>query len=346
MSDGEMSELFIIGAGFSKAISGNMPIMKNLAKFVQEQIGQLPGSQEALRMYKKLASDPEYLLTYLFQELPSKASEDIHLDKSAFITLSRLIANYIAKREKEILALPLWARQFIEYIHEKEFIVATFNYDTVLERLSAKLKDKDKDNSLITNASIYRMPLIPLSTRMNAMEGTTYTFFHQRTYRLLKLHGSVNWFYAGDENIKGQQVYYTDVLPDAVGLEPSEQLMGISSMDLTPLIIPPVAEKSSFYSTQLVKVLWSEFRDGIRKARDIYCVGYSLPRTDLTTSLFLSSVVDDYKDKTIHIVNPATGTEKEKLIENYSFVFGKQPQELADKYLPSVEKMVDNLRKV
>ena len=117
----------------------------------------------------------------------------------------------------------------------------------------------------------------------------------------------------------------------------------MNSLDLTPLIIPPVADKSTFYQTRLVKVLWGEFRKAIEQADEIYCVGYSLPKTDLTVRLFLRSTAEA-KHRTVYLVNNATGVAKEELLANYKEVF--KGCDVDERYLGvpnAVESMVRGL---
>lgn len=177
--------------------------------------------------------------------------------------------------------------------------------------------------------------------------------------KLLKPHGSINWYFAGDENVPGQQVFYMEVgsktpsqdLSSNVDEDESgsaadtwvtEDVLKTNKKDLIPLIIPPVAEKSAFYGTKLVRVLWTEFKRTIQEASEIYCVGYSMPKTDLTVRIFLSTAAD-YYDKAIHIVNDAKDEKKRRLIENYSEVFRRDAQELGDNYIDSLRQMVNML---
>ena len=76
-------------------------------------------------------------------------------------------------------------------------------------------------------------------------------------------------------------------------------------------------------------------------ADEIYCIGYSLPKTDLTMGLFLSSL--SLKDKTVYIVNNAQADQSEKLLERYKEVF--TDCNLSDKYLRNdcIESMVNDI---
>ena len=136
-----MSKLFILGSGFSKAVSERMPTIGELGTYIRDKIQELPTDQE---VYERLISAPmniEGLLTYLYQEMPWKTPEQTLSDKAAFVTISKLIVECIEEREKEVYEereeIPTWAEDFVVYLHKEEAIIATFNYDTILEGLSA-----------------------------------------------------------------------------------------------------------------------------------------------------------------------------------------------------------------
>lgn len=341
-----MSKLFILGAGFSKAISKDMqtgcimPTMKELGKHVKSRIREFPGNSE---IYERLLSDPnnvEDLLTYLYEAGPWKSADEIYLHKSAFLVLSNIIADHISELEQEVFQAepPEWAREFIQYVHQKNFTVATFNYDTILERLSV-MYIRQEDNQRIDIEDLYQAPISNLATRTGSWYlGVSY----QKTYRLIKLHGSINWYFSGDENIPRQEVYYSDVFridgPSRPGVQRYIHSVERNKKDLIPLIIPPVAGKTPFYSIQLVRVQWQMLRSAIEEADEIYCAGYSLPRTDHTARMFFSTVTNS-KAKKIHIVNLKKGSDN--LISNYRQAWGNC--ELIADYLSDgnpIEQMV------
>ena len=321
-----MQKLFILGTGFSKAVSCKMPTMKELGEHLESKIKMLSDGDRIHGIYKGLSPDPknpdcERLLTYLFQAMPWKSPAEVKRDKAAFIEISSLIVDYIIDCEEEAFEKnpEPWTAQFVEYLHNEQSTVATFNYDTVLERLSSDLEKLEDDPHFthgrrVTTFSIYKAPIAHLHMRTASGAFLTNGDDYAQTYRLLKLHGSVNWYFPGDENVPGQQVYAIEVH----GKSPRKQLDSESAKrngrDLVPLIIPPVAEKTVFYGTTFVGKQWQEFRQAIRDAEEIYCVGYSLPKTDLTTGLFFSTVMNKCGKK-VYIVN--LETDSDDLIENY-----------------------------
>ena len=93
-------------------------------------------------------------------------------------------------------------------------------------------------------------------------------------------------------------------------------------------------------------ILWNVFRQAIQDATEIYAVGYSLPKTDLTMSLFLAAATaTGGKERTVYVVNSASGPDAEELLENYKQTF--EGCDMDKQYLgrpDSVQQMVADLR--
>jgi hypothetical protein len=187
----EMKKLFILGSGFSKSISNHMPTIIGLSEFIEKNMDQIPGDHEIIC---RLISDPEKLLSYLYQPMPWKSEEEVYMDKASFIILSKIITTYIIDCEERAFGegVPKWSFDFVEYLHRNECTTATLNYDTFIERLARDLKPFDKESSekeSIDTSNLYRMPLASIRGRGNFTWGIKW----YKTLSLLKLHGSINW---------------------------------------------------------------------------------------------------------------------------------------------------------
>ena len=314
-----------------------MPTVTELAEYIKSKINLIPGDYE---VYKSLVDDPENLLSYLYQPMPWKKDEESLIDKAAFINITTMITNYIKECEELSIknGIPEWSFRFVEYLHRNSLTIATLNYDTLIERISRPLMVLDENEERdIDTSNFYRMPLMKISGRTNFLWGIEW----YETYLLLRLHGSINWYFYGDEALNGQQVYDVPVESDSPITDIQNETSNL--IDLVPLIIPPVSEKTAFYRTKLVRSLWSVFRESIEKAKEIYMIGYSIPKTDLTMRMFLSSFGCKNKP-VIYIVNNATGKASEELLNNYRGVFSGCT--IDTKYLGipnAVEVMVNDL---
>lgn len=288
--------LFLLGSGFSRAVSQEMPTVGELREYLHETVPRLRAYDPAMA---RLIHDPEMLLSYLMQRGPWKAPGEAEADYGAFLELSSRLGSFIRECETRAFKTPApsWAKEFASLLHLSKSTVVTLNYDTVLERLSRHLETPD--GRAVRTADLYGLPLAHLAQRTAG-----YSYYpRSETYRLLKIHGSTNWYYTGDNSFAAQQVYYVEVNSDSPETDDGDiaDLLNQNTPDLTPLIVPPVSEKASLYSTRLLRILWSEFRNAVDAADELFLVGYSFPPSDYTMSMFLSSL--DFAGKTVEIVN-------------------------------------------
>jgi len=373
--------LLILGSGFSKAVSEKMPVVRKLADELKKEIKRDDTELKALNdpQYKHLLNDPELLLTYLSQDQPWKKPDETHGDRALFLRVSKWLAKYI--EECEDLAfksdIPKHIVDLAQWLHKTKTPVITFNYDTVLERVCYLnvIVDTDifdprtlnwtKKLLPLCEYNLYQMPLAMIPHRTGPVSPPP----PQISFHLVKLHGSINWFYSGGEQFPGEQVYFRSVDSKS----PSDDMTGLDNLarrvieligepvpppppfdlkteinkllsDKTPLIIPPVAEKSRFYSNQAIRSLWGKAREHLKQAEEIYCIGYSLPDTDLTTKLLFQTACAG-QAKTVYIVNNAVNC-KDSLLRRYWDAF-PQRTTIKDDYIreDAVEAMVDNLCK-
>lgn len=310
-----MSKIFILGAGFSKAVSSQMPILSELS----QQALAADNLPVKLKYVEALQDDIEQLLSYLYQEMPWETSSEAHFGRGLFSYLTERITEVINQAEEKAFAQepPQWAEEFVRYLHRNKVTVITLNYDTIVETLATIITHETSPGHwrAIPTANFYRLPIAPILSRTLTLHSTETV----ETFRLLKPHGSVNWYLAGEDIFSGHQVFSKPVrnLKADNGWKYEEEAR-INQSDLVPLIIPPVAEKSVFYRTRIVRLMWSEFRKAIENATEIYCIGYSLPKTDLTMRLFLRAHTYN-SGKIVHLVNRAQGIEELK--QNYEQVF-------------------------
>lgn len=90
----------------------------------------------------------------------------------------------------------------------------------------------------------------------------------------------------------------------------------------TPCIVPPVADKSEFFSNfPFLQNVWTRAFDALRRAEDIYFLGYSFPESDLQAlQLFKDSQKNRESKPRIHIVNidPEVSRKAKSLFETSS----------------------------
>lgn len=340
MSD--VNRVLILGSGFSKAIFPVMPLVGDLSGCLKDI--------EALRQepYASMASEPELLLSHLALSQPWRTTSEGLSDRALFVQAQTRLADYIAKCEAEAFqaSAPEWADTLLRMLHGSPTPVITLNYDTVVERLLWRSFPRGPDSANPPREHhLYDLPLTPIWARAgNALLDTKVETFH-----LIKLHGSINWFYSGPEGYPGEQVYCRAVntnspSQDHRGRDGASPGIECLCSDKIPLIIPPIAEKSGFYGNQTIRALWMAARTALARADEVLCVGYSLPATDLTMRLFLQSVA---RPRRVVIVNrecPRSEKGKE-LLERYKEAFPGAEEVDCDAFMceSAVQKMTDYL---
>ena len=129
---------------------------------------------------------------------------------------------------------------------------------------------------------------------------------------MLKLHGSLNWFYSGQSLSAGETIYYVGpyrwrhyavasarewTFKDDFEVK---QMEWASTMQ--PLIVPPLAEKSAYFQHNVIRGIWGNAANALLTADRVFCLGYSLPATD-TMVRFLLQSSHPVHDTPLYVVN-------------------------------------------
>lgn len=284
--------VFILGSGFSKDIAG-YPVMNELSKIVMESMHnndeqiELPGiwgGRFEFAIPPAIARNIEHMLTYLFQSYPWRGEMETNLSKAGYQFIARIIERKINRFENNFAEKGCdhgGIKKLLEIWHETKAIVITFNYDTLIERLvNMHLVQKGYD---IPTPNLYGIPISHVNSRTVS---TMHLGQQEETFRLLKLHGSTNWFFSGVNDYPGEQIYFSDP-----AFHEQDHLSERNISDLVPLIIPPVLDKSPFYFNNGIKYQWRLAKKALVEAKKIYVIGYSLPITDLSTRFLLQEAL-------------------------------------------------------
>ena len=136
-----MPDVFILGAGFSKAISDSMPTMAELSSAVlknREKVG-LPVAE-----LHRLGNNIERWMTYLSQSQPWLKTPENDRNKGFAGQLREQIKEIIDDRTRSAARSdsPDWLKCLIRAWHERRATVITLNYDTLIERASQHLAEQ------------------------------------------------------------------------------------------------------------------------------------------------------------------------------------------------------------
>ncbi|MGH3157047.1 MAG: hypothetical protein ACRDNF_10780, partial [Streptosporangiaceae bacterium] len=111
------------------------------------------------------------------------------------------------------------------------------------------------------------------------------------TLRLLKLHGSLSWYWV-PRDASGVSIARRD-LPGAFGApnlyteeERRRRLPG-----RVPFVVPPSAVKSPYYRNPVIREIWQQAAERLRRAARVFILGYSLPPADLTFAGMLTDAL-------------------------------------------------------
>ncbi len=204
---------------------------------------------------------------------------------------------------------PRWLPELIRTAHQQRSTVVTFNYDTLIEcAVKADLLYEWEAWGHVFWAEITQdVPNWPPgSMRLSATPTDT--------FRLLKLHGSLNWYWTpGDE--AGTSIARRD-LPGRFG-EPSPYTEHDRRRELpgrVPFVVPPSASKSDFYRNPLLRDIWQQAYEGLHTAGRLVLIGYSLPLTDLTVADMLGRTLER-PEVPIVVVDPHANDVAGRLIQ-------------------------------
>lgn len=128
----EDRDVFIIGAGFSRAVSELMPLTDELGNACLSLVpdwsrrgieGEFQGGRFETFL-SELASDQPYL----------SDTENLY-NKARFASFSEAIASIIGKAQEQVLRVPApaWLASFMTTAHHCGSTLMTFNYDCLLE---------------------------------------------------------------------------------------------------------------------------------------------------------------------------------------------------------------------
>lgn len=267
-----MADVFLLGAGFSKAIAKTMPTMAELYKLLEPLVGTADGvTRDA---YDYAAGNVETLLSYYAIPSPHDDAIEVLRKNQVAALLEIEIGELLRRREEEQVegGLNSAGTPLVSTWHRRRAHVLTTNYDLLVERLldewSASLGQTEESPSSV---DIHPVPLRSALTRDgSAIWGSSYP----ETFTLYKLHGSINWYKSGIET-NSDQIY--TLTPGQMGEPDNQRFVG----DKRRFIVPPVYDKSSLLNHESVRNLWWQAKTkALAQADVLYVIGYSLPETD------------------------------------------------------------------
>ena len=298
--------IYVLGSGFSKSISKNMPAMSGLSEELRKaEDDKYPDLMEFIRNLSKKTNGSKELTSMeavcsliLGRDIFYNSSVSLHyqiLQNQLIHWLYEKIdtAAKTVDADKEE-ALKKFILQCIYPKDGKKSLVITFNYDLLIERLFASLSDLP-----------CRLDYI---IRLNNYFGETKTDSNKDIFPYLKPHGSFNWFRSPGSIICDTNNVY---LSEEGGY--SRNLIHHNDI---PVFVPMTFSKQSYLEGSFFNVLWNIAQRFLEMAEEIVFIGYGFPLTDLINLAFFLN----YRDKIRHVVIKGEGEYKRSRLEA---LFGK-----------------------
>ncbi len=287
--------VYLIGAGFSRAISDKMPMMAGLSEAVKADLADfdLPG------MDRPVSANFEQWLSYLIETTPWLGAVEQAANSAAFLRISRAVHKVMCRAQKEAVETqdecPAWLQELVSLWQRESATVITFNYDQLVElawRIYAAPSSFGPDKPHLPRPwiDLYPIPITNVGRRVALVFGDSAP---ADGMKLLKLHGSLNWRYSGPDGAGSDPLYEMMGAESALGwnaqsLKPRDTDEA-AAFDLVPMIVPPAAVKSPYYGNRMLSALWRRAAQALNAANELVLMGFSLPPTDLVVSSMLAT---------------------------------------------------------
>lgn len=286
-----MNRVFLLGSGFSRAISDDMLLTRGLTEAVQNRL-EADGLPPMPKATTPIANDFEQWLSYLIESPPWLTEAEQARNRAAFLDVSKAVHDVLSECQDAALMnsdCPPWLAQLVHYWQETSATVITFNYDCFVE-LAWKLHAAPKGRSWI---DLYPVPVEMVARRAHMVFGSAKP---STGLRLLKLHGSLNWRYSGPDSTPGDIVYDVGVKGDEwtpAGVGPAWPDADQLAADREPMIVPPAALKSPYYGNRTLRALWRLAGQALSEAEELVIIGFSLPPSDTLVSSMLATTLPE-----------------------------------------------------
>lgn len=301
-----------------------MPLLQDFSERILRRFGgpsKIPPEVSTM-MGENLA----HALSYLEQAKPWLTEADNLRHRALFLEFSSVIAQDLEETVADAArsraqSRPAWLLALIRYWHQHRCSVLTLNYDTLIETfVSEVILD---DGRTLLPQHIYP----PLLTDAAFRAGAANSPPPIPSFRLLKLHGSTNWYYSGRSAPQGEPIYFvpppSHETADTAVDDHRHRLRAVS--DKYPFLIPPIYDKSSLFTHETIRALWFEAGEALQQAREVICMGYSLPESDLTMKHFLRTTLPH--GVSIEVVDPS-----KQALKNFETFLGAAKLNLRQSY--------------
>lgn len=226
----------------------------------------------------------EEVFNFLYSDVFADSPPDDAFD--AYWALVRMYTAAIARTTNRLkgtsrkgvgaILRSLWRRD------QPDVTFVTFNQDLVIENAVEEAKLTSSYSQIPWDfQSCYELEF---GSFLYSANEPTFLPRDERSLRVLKLHGSLNWFYKArsSEDAKNSirapkgQIH---CLANRRVLSGLRTQSGRKLVHLLPLVVPPIYEKGPLYRRQIGGI-WTKAREALERAQELVVFGYSFPDAD------------------------------------------------------------------
>lgn len=344
--------IFILGAGAS--LHAGVPVMDEFFGEAYDLYDEGKIKKEDLKHFERVIDAKSFL-----EKIPAKINIDLNNIETIFslVEMGKLISKFPGCRNsEEIKELHTSFKKFIvrtiekktNFIYEKNpGLNSSKEYMYFCKEIIEKLEYKRSSSSCIITfnydiALDYALELSfgPFCNDYCLNENKRSKV---KKYKLIKLHGSINWAIQKNTNAV-YPVSISDYIDNAkvmamvgrilnnpssaegaldeikVEISPKINQLGWipkNNFETTPLIVPPTWTKTEYHTS--LKYVWKQAAKEISNAKNIFIIGYSLPETDEFFKYLLGlGMIDIVRLKGVWVFNP-----NKKARDRFSNLFEK-----------------------
>jgi hypothetical protein len=270
----------------------------------------------------------EVWLSQLAQDLPHLREQDNRRNFAEFAALrDSIVAVVDADQRRALARAPSWLFELLSVWHAERATVITFNYDTMVESgVESSILPLKELRITDSNSDLNPMRRVPKGWAQRALSldilldqppavAGPHGLALADSFRLLKLHGSIDWWQAPNDTSGATLNRWGNVSPfGPIHLSLPVTAQGKLLPGRERFIVPPLAIKSPYYTAPLVHQLWRDAYAALSQARRLTLIGYSLPIADLVAAGMLESAMTAWKgDVSVEVVDKSPEPVLERL---------------------------------
>ena len=252
------SEALILGAGFSKAVHEYFPITDLLGQDAVEYAGLSLDARVPRRPFGP-GFPFEAWLSLLAEPQPHLSEAENKQNGALFTIMKEAIVSLLSTSQASAFAAgaPKWFYELLSVMHFRGTCAVTLNYDTLVEAGVLSHNLFGTEGRVLPRDILNDLPPLPNT-------GARFAGPFVETFRLLKLHGSLDWW-GVPEDWTGATLCRAEC---AGAFGAPNQMTDIERRRILPgrepFIVPPSATKSTYYQNPVVKELWRTAFEGLR----------------------------------------------------------------------------------